>query len=299
MFDGLQYYSGPLFSFDDGTGSRLFGNRSSDHENAVPVRWEGDHWRALSGPFQGGVTAFAAFDFGGSPQLHVVGSFLTIGGVEARGFARWDGVSWHAIPGGPDPRRTVCVYDDGSGPALYMGGNAGEGLTYTPLYKYDGTQITPVMGLSSTGIFQINEMTVFDDGTGPALYVAGYIPGGIARYDGHQWTTLGVGLNGTVPSFQHAMDVADDGRGPSLFMAGTIFQAGGGQCLNLAQWVGCPNCYANCDNSSHSPALNILDFICFLNKFAAYEPAANCNQDASLDVTDFLCFLNKFAAGCP
>jgi uncharacterized membrane protein len=62
-----------------------------------------------------------------------------------------------------------------------------------------------------------------------------------------------------------------------------------------------PVCYPNCDSSTTVPILNVLDFSCFLNKFAAGDPYANC--DASivppvLNVLDFSCFLNKFAAGC-
>ncbi len=60
-------------------------------------------------------------------------------------------------------------------------------------------------------------------------------------------------------------------------------------------------CYANCDYSTVSPFLNINDFQCFLNKFAAEDEAANCDGSSLpplLNVNDFQCFLNKFAAGC-
>jgi hypothetical protein len=62
-----------------------------------------------------------------------------------------------------------------------------------------------------------------------------------------------------------------------------------------------PGCYANCDGSSTAPVLNVLDFNCFLNKFAAGDPYANCDSSTTspvLNVLDFGCFLNKFAAGC-
>jgi uncharacterized membrane protein len=61
-------------------------------------------------------------------------------------------------------------------------------------------------------------------------------------------------------------------------------------------------CYANCDGSNLAPALNILDFVCFLQKFAAADPYANCDQSTTppvLNIDDFSCFLQKFAAGCP
>ncbi len=61
-------------------------------------------------------------------------------------------------------------------------------------------------------------------------------------------------------------------------------------------------CYANCDASTAAPALNVLDFACFLNKFAAGDAAANCDGSTTapvLNVLDFTCFLNAFAHGCP
>jgi hypothetical protein len=60
-------------------------------------------------------------------------------------------------------------------------------------------------------------------------------------------------------------------------------------------------CYANCDGSTAAPVLNVLDFTCFLNKFAAGEPYANCDGSTVapvLNVLDFTCFLNRFGEGC-
>ncbi|MBL9032528.1 MAG: hypothetical protein JNM80_12585 [Phycisphaerae bacterium] len=62
------------------------------------------------------------------------------------------------------------------------------------------------------------------------------------------------------------------------------------------------SCYANCDNSTTPPVLNVNDFTCFLNQFAAGDSRANCDQSTTppvLNVNDFTCFLNAFAAGCP
>ncbi len=60
-------------------------------------------------------------------------------------------------------------------------------------------------------------------------------------------------------------------------------------------------CYANCDGSTTAPVLNVLDFSCFLNRFAAGDTWANCDGSTTapvLNVLDFSCFLNSFAAGC-
>ncbi len=60
-------------------------------------------------------------------------------------------------------------------------------------------------------------------------------------------------------------------------------------------------CYPNCDQSTTAPILNVLDFSCFLNKFAAGSCYANCDNSTTppvLNVLDFGCFLNRFAGGC-
>jgi hypothetical protein len=61
-------------------------------------------------------------------------------------------------------------------------------------------------------------------------------------------------------------------------------------------------CYANCDNSTQAPILNVADFSCFLTRYAVGDPYANCDgstQSPVLNVADFSCFLTKYAAGCP
>ncbi len=96
--------------------------------------------------------------------------------------------------------------------------------------------------------------------------------------------------------------------GGGLTVIGTIGQPDAGACsgggLSIAGgfWpAGLPACYANCDSSTTPPTLNVNDFVCFLNRFAAGDPYANCDASTTpptLNVNDFVCFLNRFAAGC-
>jgi hypothetical protein len=83
----------------------------------------------------------------------------------------------------------------------------------------------------------------------------------------------------------------------------TYFANSAGLLGDLRQIAPLPAvCQANCDESSAAPALNVLDFNCFLNRFAAGSPYANCDSSTEppvLNVLDFNCFLNRFAAGCP
>jgi hypothetical protein len=65
---------------------------------------------------------------------------------------------------------------------------------------------------------------------------------------------------------------------------------------------GGPTCYANCDSSTQAPVLNVQDFTCFLQRYAAGESYANCDSSTVapvLNVQDFTCFLQAYAAGCP
>jgi dienelactone hydrolase len=69
-------------------------------------------------------------------------------------------------------------------------------------------------------------------------------------------------------------------------------------------------CWANCDGSTVPPVLNVNDFTCFINQFAAAQMLphqqqlghyANCDASTVppvLNVADFTCFINAFAAGC-
>jgi len=89
------------------------------------------------------------------------------------------------------------------------------------------------------------------------------------------------------------------GQPDAGFMSGGDFEVGGGF------WYGAiPNepCYANCDLSTLPPILNVNDFICFNNRFAAGDSVANCDQSTIapvLNVNDYICFNNLYATGCP
>jgi hypothetical protein len=61
------------------------------------------------------------------------------------------------------------------------------------------------------------------------------------------------------------------------------------------------SCYVNCTDGP-PPMLNVLDFNCYLNRFIAGDPYANCDGSTTapvLNVLDFNCFLNRFWLGCP
>jgi hypothetical protein len=83
---------------------------------------------------------------------------------------------------------------------------------------------------------------------------------------------------------------------PALLVGSLLFTSGS------ATLTRAPFCYANCDESTTAPILNVEDFSCFINRFAVGDAYANCDCSTTepvLNVEDFSCFINKFAAGCP
>ena len=91
--------------------------------------------------------------------------------------------------------------------------------------------------------------------------------------------------------------LATIGQADAGVLSGVGYEISGGFCLG-----GAAACYANCDGSTSAPVLNVNDFVCFQQKYAAGDVAANCDGSTSvplLNVNDFVCFQQKYAAGCP
>ncbi|TWT45101.1 hypothetical protein RAS1_15220 [Phycisphaerae bacterium RAS1] len=80
-----------------------------------------------------------------------------------------------ARPGVSDSVHALTVFDDGSGPALYVGGvfaTAG-GMPVNYIGKWTGSTWSPLgNGMNFGGA--VTALTVFDDGSGPALYAGGH-----------------------------------------------------------------------------------------------------------------------------
>src|SRR5262249_10296237 len=157
----------------------------------------------------GWLSALGVYDDGNGPALYAGGNFGTMSGTAANSIARWDGLGWSALGGGLRNAdvRALAVFDDGSGPALYVGMERGSGTARGTGWSW----ATP------GGCGPVAAMTVYDDGRGPALYAAGSLLHDtegrhIGRWDGVRWSPLGSGVDGEIA----ALAVYDDGRGPAL-----------------------------------------------------------------------------------
>ena len=174
------------------------------------------------------------------------------------GFAK-PGVSFTPDATPPPPwgdfgLRATVVFDDGTGPALYIGGgfhSAGGVDANRPVAKWDGLDWTPLPGLWSGTGCETYALAVFDDGTGPALYAGGHLclddgettTCGLAKWDGTSWSPVGGGIEGancnvysTTAVF--ALAAWDDGTGPALYVGGYFEMAGDEAVNNIAKWDG-------------------------------------------------------------
>ncbi len=150
--------------------------------------------------------------------------------------ARWDGASWRPLGNGlPDRVQKLVGLDDGSGLALYAGWLGG-------VSKWNGDEWA-LIGDTGPGYQPVLGVAYFDDGTGPALFAAGYfsslngVPArNIARWDGSTWLPL----EGYIDTAIYDLAVFDDGDGPALFLGGDIWRAGDTVSSHIAKWA--PQC---------------------------------------------------------
>ncbi len=371
-----------LAVFDDGTGPALYASDRYANYVSYVLRWTGTAWSYIGG-FHAGPTgervnvfALEALDLGTGPALYAGGEFrVATGGVAANNVARWDastgwsplgdgiashrnqeevfalaafggllyaggafeerfgnpgnniarwnGTAWSRLGGGVgaawDAVVALEVFNDGSGPALYVGHSS----WHTDfINRWNGSSWS-YLGTGTNGM--VRALKVFNDGSGPALYAGGEfgIAGGnpvsnIARWDGSDWSALGSGINGTV----RALAVFDDGTGPALYAAGTFTEAGGNPASNIARWDGTewtrlgegigaawnavfalevfddgsgPSLYAagRFPQAGGNPVSNIA-------RWVPQPPCrADLNGDCVLDWRDFFLYLDLFGAGDP
>jgi hypothetical protein len=244
----------------------------------------------------------------GFPVLAVFGIFDAIDGKPFDRAALWDG-DWHPlpeVPGGGNYFGAAQFDEDGPGPAgpsLFVAGSMGPHVV-----RWSGQEWTTV-GDGFEGDGPVRWIKVLDpDGTGPApaaLYVGGRFAlkgiglATLARWDGARWGRLGL-MSDLIPSEGDTADAAffapDDHAPASLYAVGSFNRVDGIPSSNMAV-LECDEapCPADCNADG---ALDLFDFLCFVNHYNTHDPAADCTAEGDFDFFDFVCFINLFNAGC-
>ena len=175
------------------------------------------------------------------------------------------------------------------------------------LYTYETT--APSGSTTMLTIKRRDPMTGAETGaSAPILCDYPAIPRMSADSAGRLYLSNGGFANGRLHSFNADLsprwDVAVPNintSGPLIGQNGVVVVCGVGNDVRAFDTADEEPCYANCDGSTVAPVLNVNDFTCFLNRYAAAESWANCDAGTVapvLNVNDFTCFLNRYAAGC-
>lgn len=213
------------------------------------ARWDGAQFLPLGPGLNGSVEAIATWDDGNGPALYAGGQFTATndGVVSTSRVARWDGSTWSALPGGPNGIvEALCVFDDGTGSKLYAGGGftaigGGPARFFARWNGASWESFGDPAFFAATSSQGVTCMLVHDDGSGRALYAAGYLPrvgsastNRVIRWDGAAWSE--VALVGNNSTFAQCMTEWDDGTGggSDLYLAGNFTSP----TQRLARWDG-------------------------------------------------------------
>ncbi|HMQ15949.1 MAG TPA: hypothetical protein PKC49_08250, partial [Phycisphaerae bacterium] len=140
------------------------------------------------------MAALAVFDDGAGPALYAGGYFGNCGGAGSK-IATWDGQAWSPLGIGITDSagnvKALAAFDDGSGPALYVGGSFTEvdGLPIINLARWNGKAWSAVGDPGLILQQPIEALRVLDedgpDPSPPALFaIGGSI---IQKWDGKVW----------------------------------------------------------------------------------------------------------------
>ncbi len=245
----------------------------------------------------------------------------------------WNGNSWTLVATtGPSARyRAGFEYDASKDKIVLFGGNSGGALSHEVWELNGATWAGPTIAPFGAGA----HFCVYDDAASHIISFGG-LNANASAFDADMWVYSGSQISrqpsDIVAFLGQPSHVSVEVSGPAdsyrWYADGAPFYWSTGPTLDVPSWWNIPGvhqvrcivtfpcgdqasrtatitlqaCYPNCDASTVVPILNVNDFICFLNKFAASDTYANCDDSTTppvLNVLDFTCFLNKFAAGCP
>lgn len=304
--DGLNNRVYALEMFDDGSGEALYAAGLFASTGGDPVsriaKWDGQSCLPLGSGLNGIVNALEVFDDGTGPALYAGGLISIAGGVPVEQVARWDGQQWSPVGvAGPDDMvNALAVFDDGNGEALYVAGRFGSvaGVVSPGIARWDGQEWSAVgSGLAS----EVKALAVVNEAGGPALYASGsfivtfdLLPViGIARWDGQEWSRLGLGLSG---SGGEALGVSSVGAGSALFVGGGFSTAGSQQADGVARWA-CRSSVCPGDVTLDGE-IGLEDLNLVLAGFGQQTDDGDTNGDGLVDLADLNAVLAAFGQSC-
>lgn len=246
----------------DGSGNMYVGGQfaiAGETPASNIAKWNGIAWSTLGGGVSSSVYAIA---ISGTGEVYAGGYFQLAdgihtgsgegssytGGITVNNIAKWSSADgWSALGtstdvgvcGGTSYVNAIAVSGSDvyvGGDFLYAGGTSSDGNTHTSggtsvsnIAKWNGSNWSALgAGVSGGDNPHVYALAI----NGGSLYVGGRFtsPGSnIAKWDG-AWSTLGVGVSGTV----NAIGIS----GTDLYAGGHFLTAGGITVRNIAKWNG-------------------------------------------------------------
>ncbi len=249
-----------LCVYNDGTGDAIFAGGVLTQGSGVS-KWTGTTWELIASvPLRTGVPlGIDTMTVMTGNRLFTGGMFTRIGSIAAPCAATYSNGQWTAADawglGLDGAVNALDVFDVGDGPRLYAGGSfrlaGGVNAAGVARMNAAGTAWEPVAVLLSPASGSIKCMEVFNDGTGPALYVGGSFTlinditaANIAKWrPGQLWQQVGAGLsslNTQVFGSVYSLEVHRDpgAATSSLYATGLIQYTGQTQITNVVKLVG-------------------------------------------------------------
>lgn len=171
------------------------------------------------------VNALAIFDDGSGPALYAAGRFNRAGTTVVGNVAKWNGISWMAVPGLDGTVHALEVFDAGSGPALYAGGEFTSKGGASFVARLGGSRWVSVGAGVNGPVFALASFQLGDE---PWLLVGGEftVAGGspsfrLGVWTGAEWYQAEDGFDGAVRSLHATVEA---GR-PVVYAGGDFLVA--------------------------------------------------------------------------
>lgn len=200
--------------------------------------WDGNVWYGIGKNKGNGIDGSVGDIISdGKGGIYVAGNFSNPGGVAAKGFARFNGEVWEAIPGIEASTNTAALKHTEK--ALLLAGTFSmpNVLTGTGLISlsYETGEITKIGGIKGP----INSNIQVIEQQGSNIYIAGNFRMveadsalSVAMFDGTSWKKLGDGLTGG-----NVLCLALSPSG-TLYAGGTFTRSGTTTLGGIAEWNG-------------------------------------------------------------
>ncbi|MBS0197926.1 MAG: hypothetical protein JSR77_14315 [Planctomycetes bacterium] len=301
---------------DIGQGPRLFVAGGFGIPFGGIAQFDGQTWSAvgtgvgIAGAFSPYIADLEIFNDGSGPALYAVGRFDTIDGVATQLAAKFRNGQWSRIGLGisrlGDALKyldAMTTYDDGTGPALYVGGtqfgiNTVAGSTNVA--KWNGSAWTKSGQVLGTG--RVSALRGWNDGSGPALYFAGTAFPGINNFGklvAGQWVSVDGSLrdsstpnSATSGNWPSAFGLAE--AGGNLLIGGSFITIGPVPARGLATLQACCPCPADFNRDG---SVDGSDVESFFVAWQATDSSGDTDCSGGVDGSDVEAFFRAWEAG--